>query len=63
MSVTERLKGDEYTVVQIESRNYVCGKMAIGHPLTDNFLRELRRRNERHFHGSTSITQRKAKKI
>lgn len=30
--------------VQRQSRNYLCGQMAIGHPLTQAFLDELRRR-------------------
>lgn len=35
------------TLVQEESRNYVCGQMAIADPLTQAFLDELRRRSER----------------
>ncbi|KAF2787452.1 hypothetical protein K505DRAFT_421768 [Melanomma pulvis-pyrius CBS 109.77] len=38
---------DGNAVVQEESRNYVCGKMAIGNPLAKDFLDELRRRTER----------------
>jgi hypothetical protein len=34
-------------IVQQESRNYVCGQMAIEDPLTQDFLDELRRRSER----------------
>lgn len=34
-------------VVQEEARNYVCGQMAIGDPLTQDFLDELRKRTER----------------
>lgn len=49
LSGTQRLRQVDDIVVQMESRNYVCGQMAIGHPLTDNFLRELRRRTERLF--------------
>ncbi|CAO2658311.1 Nn.00g060340.m01.CDS01 [Neocucurbitaria sp. VM-36] len=33
--------------VQRQSRNYLCGQMAIGHPLTQAFLDELRRRTSR----------------
>lgn len=33
--------------VQRQSRNYLCGQMAIGHPLTQAFLDEIRRRKER----------------
>ncbi|CAI6331829.1 unnamed protein product [Periconia digitata] len=34
-------------IVQEESRNYICGQMAIADPLTQEFLDELRRRSER----------------
>lgn len=33
--------------VQRQSRNYLCGQMAIGDPLTQAFLDEIRRRKER----------------
>jgi hypothetical protein len=33
--------------VQRQSRNYLCGQMAIGDPLTQAFLDEMRRRKER----------------
>jgi hypothetical protein len=40
-------KREGNSFVQTESRNYVCGQMAIGNPLTKNFLNELRRRTGR----------------
>jgi len=33
--------------IQRQSRNYLCGQMAIGDPLTGAFLDEMRRRKER----------------
>ncbi|KAF1953675.1 hypothetical protein CC80DRAFT_494275 [Byssothecium circinans] len=44
---TTILKQMEDFIVQEESRNYVCGQMAIADPLTQDFLEELRRRSER----------------
>ncbi|KAE8822436.1 hypothetical protein PTNB85_10464 [Pyrenophora teres f. teres] len=38
------LKQEEGMWVQRQSRNYLCGQMAIGHPLTRAFLSELRKR-------------------
>lgn len=35
------------TLVQQESRNYMCGQMAIADPLTQDFLEELRKRTDR----------------
>ncbi|KAL1610104.1 hypothetical protein SLS60_001769 [Paraconiothyrium brasiliense] len=35
------------TIVQTEARNYVCGQMAMGDPLTQQFLDELEKRTER----------------
>ncbi|KAF1966521.1 hypothetical protein BU23DRAFT_544186 [Bimuria novae-zelandiae CBS 107.79] len=35
------------TVVQAQCRNYVCGQMAIGDPLTQELLNELQKRTER----------------
>lgn len=37
----------EETATQIESRNYLCGQMAIGDPITKHFLDELCKRAER----------------
>jgi hypothetical protein len=38
------LKQEDGAWVQRQSRNYLCGQMAIGHPLTQAFLDELRKR-------------------
>ncbi|RII12944.1 hypothetical protein CUC08_Gglean005062 [Alternaria sp. MG1] len=38
------LKQEENVWVQRQSRNYLCGQMAIGHPMTQAFLDELRKR-------------------
>ncbi|KAF1941695.1 hypothetical protein EJ02DRAFT_193200 [Clathrospora elynae] len=38
------LKQEGQTWVQRQSRNYLCGQMAIGHSLTQAFLNELRKR-------------------
>lgn len=37
------------SLVHVEARNYICGQMAGGHPLTEAFLDELKRRTERLF--------------
>lgn len=44
---TSGLKQFNSTIVQTESRNYICGQMAIGDPLTQQFLEELQKRTER----------------
>lgn len=41
------LKEEGELLVQRQSRNYLCGQMVIGDPLTQAFLDELRRRSER----------------
>ncbi|EMD64562.1 hypothetical protein COCSADRAFT_90251 [Bipolaris sorokiniana ND90Pr] len=38
------LKQEDNVWVQRQSRNYLCGQMAIGHPMTKAFLDELRKR-------------------
>ncbi|RYN43832.1 hypothetical protein AA0112_g330 [Alternaria arborescens] len=38
------LKQEDGKWIQRQSRNYLCGQMAIGHPLTQAFLNELRKR-------------------
>ena len=43
------MKQEGELIVEQESRNYICGQMAIGHKLTEEFLEELRRRTERLF--------------
>jgi len=37
----------DHGLVQTQARNYLCGQMAIGDPMTQYFLDELRRRTER----------------
>lgn len=44
-SAGERQEG--HTIAQRQCRNYVCGQMAMGDPLTQSFLDELRNRAER----------------
>ena len=43
------LKQESSLWVQRETRNYLCGQMGIGHPLTQAFLDELRKRTARLF--------------
>lgn len=46
MSATEASETRRASV-HVEARNYICGQMSGGHPLTEAFLEELRRRTER----------------
>lgn len=41
------LPGKGEPELQCESRNYLCGQMAIGDPMTQRFLNELRKRTDR----------------
>lgn len=41
------LKHESNAYVHLESRNYLCGQMAMGDPFTRDFLEELRRRTNR----------------
>lgn len=42
-----RLEDETKAYVHVESRNYLCGQMAMGDPFTRDFLEELRRRTNR----------------
>jgi hypothetical protein len=44
-SRSPKIYGDSY--VHMESRNYICGQMAMGDPFTRDFLEEMRKRSNR----------------
>ena len=44
-SQSPKTNGDSY--VHMESRNYICGQMAMGDPFTRDFLEEMRKRSNR----------------
>lgn len=46
-AITESLTQLGSTIVETESRNYICGQMAIGDSLTRELLEELQKRTER----------------
>ncbi|KAH7397194.1 hypothetical protein BKA66DRAFT_508978 [Pyrenochaeta sp. MPI-SDFR-AT-0127] len=46
-TAADSIKQEEKGMIQSESRNYLCGQMAIGDPMTKYFLDELRKRTER----------------
>lgn len=45
--VTNGFKLLDDAIIEIQSRNYVCGQMALGDPLTQDLLNELQNRTER----------------
>jgi hypothetical protein len=46
-TATHGVRQEEDHVIHRQTRNYLCGQMAIGDPLTNDFLDELRKRTER----------------